>query len=201
MFSIGGDKRDRTAAKPAASRLASQLFPLRSKNASRFEVSGSQTLFSPTKKHRTKVRCFPLVEISGIEPLTFPAHTPERPLRGHDHIARGQRCTGLAFTKRKQPPFRMTVSFGGDKRDRTADLLNAIQALTKRKQPPFRMTVSFGGDKRDRTADLLNAIQALSQLSYTPICELSAPQRKKYNSRRVEKSQHFFSCFSHAGKA
>ena len=33
-------------------------------------------------------------------------------------------------TKRKQPPFRVTVSFGGDKRDRTADLLNAIERLT-----------------------------------------------------------------------
>ena len=59
--------------------------------------------------------------------------------------------------------------FGGDKRDRTADLLNAIQALSQLSYTPTtRYSVFSGGDKRDRTADLLNAIQALSQLSYTP---------------------------------
>jgi hypothetical protein len=65
----GGDKRDRTAAKPAASRLASQLLPLRSKNAPRFEVSGLQTFPYQRKNTGQTVRCFPLVEISGIEPL------------------------------------------------------------------------------------------------------------------------------------
>ena len=73
---------------------------------------------------------------------------------------------------------------GGDKRDRTADLLNAIQALSQLSYTPIfslvyrasnGSTVNLGGDKRDRTADLLNAIQALSQLSYTPIfCQHSA---------------------------
>ena len=40
------------------------------------------------------------------------------------------------FTKEKQPSFRMTVFFGGDKRDRTADLLNAIQALSQLSYTP-----------------------------------------------------------------
>ncbi|SBW01186.1 hypothetical protein KL86CLO1_11442 [uncultured Eubacteriales bacterium] len=64
---------------------------------------------------------------------------------------------------------KMSFFFGGDKRDRTADLLNAIQALSQLSYTPTsQYSVFCGGDKRDRTADLLNAIQALSQLSYTP---------------------------------
>ena len=34
---------------------------------------------------------------------------------------------GPCLYQKKQPPFQVTVSFGGDKRDRTADLLNAIE--------------------------------------------------------------------------
>ena len=59
---------------------------------------------------------------------------------------RGQRLHERSLTKRKQPPFQATVSFGGDKRDRTADLLNAIQALSQAiiSMPPF---MSNGNDK------------------------------------------------------
>ena len=52
------DKRDRTAAKPAASRLASQLLPLRSKNALRFEVSGCANYFSPDETAALSGDCF-----------------------------------------------------------------------------------------------------------------------------------------------
>ena len=79
--------------------------------------------------------------------------------------------------------------FGGDKRDRTADLSGGKRRKARRRRVLIEMqevsdvrTAGFhetktedqsprflsGGDKRDRTADLLNAIQALSQLSYTP---------------------------------
>ena len=65
---------------------------------------------------------------------------------------------------------------GGDKRDRTADLLHAMQALSQLSYTPTSGTLfssqtfgkKFGGAKRDRTADLLHAMQALSQLSYSP---------------------------------
>ena len=62
---------------------------------------------------------------------------------------------------------------GGDKRDRTADLLNAIQALSQLSYTPISL---FGGDKRNRTADLLLARQALSQLSYTPVLPSGGPE-------------------------
>jgi hypothetical protein len=65
---------------------------------------------------------------------------------------------------------------GGDKRDRTADLLHAMQALSQLSYTPTSGIIfqyqtfgkKFGGAKRDRTADLLHAMQALSQLSYSP---------------------------------
>ncbi len=100
--------------------------------------------------------------------------------------------------------FRRVNLFGGDKRDRTAELLrDAAKAafgggkLNKNIQEGQRFgeqnkkdrskscLFSSGGDKRDRTADLLNAIQALSQLSYTPKC-------KSYFSRREGACQYFF---------
>ena len=56
------------------------------------------------------------------------------------------------------------------------DMTNLI-IMKNKKSTGLQSSASFGGDKRDRTADLLNAIQALSQLSYTPICDMSAPQR------------------------
>ncbi len=71
-------------------------------------------------------------------------------------------------------------NFGGAKRDRTADLLHAMQALSQLSYSPtsvafpnfiakhFTLVKVFGGAKRDRTADLLHAMQALSQLSYSP---------------------------------
>ena len=37
----------------------------------------------------------------------------------------------VAGQKKKSASFRKRISFGGDKRDRTADLLNAIQALSQ----------------------------------------------------------------------
>ena len=70
--------------------------------------------------------------------------------------------------------------FGGAKRDRTADLLHAMQALSQLSYSPTcdftdrtLLGSEFGGAKRDRTADLLHAMQALSQLSYSPIVKLS----------------------------
>ena len=82
---------------------------------------------------------------------------------------------------------------GGDKRDRTADLLRAKQALSHLSYTPKRALVGqsglepptsrlsvvcsnqlsywpiySGGDERNRTADPLLARQVLSQLSYTP---------------------------------
>ncbi len=68
------------------------------------------------------------------------------------------------------------LKFGGAKRDRTADLLHAMQALSQLSYSPEEtlyepnlMGAGFGGAKRDRTADLLHAMQALSQLSYSPV--------------------------------
>ena len=87
--------------------------------------------------------------------------------RVHIVAAQSARKNGNGlFPFRKQT---VLIPFGGDKRDRTADLLNAIQALSQLSYTPTCYSVFLGGDKRDRTADLLNAIQALSQLSYTPI--------------------------------
>ena len=43
------------------------------------EVSGVRMAASPNKKPRTKVLGFCLVEISGIEPLTFPAVNAGKP--------------------------------------------------------------------------------------------------------------------------
>ena len=37
----------------------------------------------------------------------------------------------MVLRKRKSPERRCVQDFGGDKRDRTADLLNAIQALSQ----------------------------------------------------------------------
>src|SRR5471030_832736 len=74
----------------------------------------------------------------------------------------------------------MFCAGGGGKRDRTDDLLHAMQALSqlsytppgrRNQQLPPRHFYHFctdGGGKRDRTDDLLHAMQALSQLSYTP---------------------------------
>ena len=79
-----------------------------------------------------------MVEISGIEPLTFPAVNAGKPPSAD--MIEMQEVSGFQqiHTKRKQPSFRMTVSFGGDKRDRTADLLNAIQALSQLSYTPMR---------------------------------------------------------------
>ena len=84
-------------------------------------------------------------------------------------------------THKKNPRLLTRVyNFGGAKRDRTADLLHAMQALSQLSYSPtcdftYRTLLGseFGGAKRDRTADLLHAMQALSQLSYSPIVKLS----------------------------
>ena len=60
-------------------------------------------------KRKTPTFRLELVELSGIEPLLFVCLKDSR--------------------KRKEPTFQSTL--GGDKRDRTADLLNAIQALSR----------------------------------------------------------------------
>ena len=58
-----------------------------------------------------------------------------------------------------------TGIYGGAKRDRTVDLLHAMQALS---QLSYNPTLFTGGGIRDRTVDPLLAKQMLSQLSYTP---------------------------------
>ena len=96
--------------------------------------------------------------------------------------------------KRKQPPFQVTVSFGGDKRDRTADLSGGKRRKARRrrvliemqevsgvqtcrfhqmKKAAFRLPRSFGGDKRDRTADLLNAIERLATFDGEKVREIA----------------------------
>ncbi len=78
--------------------------------------------------------------------------------------------------KTKTPAEARVLNFGGAKRDRTADLLHAMQALSQLSYSPTGLLyepnplgAEFGGAKRDRTADLLHAMQALSQLSYSPV--------------------------------
>ena len=78
--------------------------------------------------------------------------------------------------KSKNPRRSEGSNFGGAKRDRTADLLHAMQALSQLSYSPTGplyepnpLGAEFGGAKRDRTADLLHAMQALSQLSYSPV--------------------------------
>ena len=64
-----------------------------------------------------------------------------------------------------------TGIYGGAKRDRTVDLLHAMQALSQLSYNPkkiYQLSECHGGAKRDRTVDLLHAMQALSQLSYNP---------------------------------
>ncbi|GAJ66430.1 hypothetical protein MA13_contig00002-0129 [Edwardsiella piscicida] len=85
--------------------------------------------------------------------------------------------------------YRPPGKFGGAKRDRTADLLHAMQALSQLSYSPTFVAVpkpcvpyplsleKSGGAKRDRTADLLHAMQALSQLSYSPVHTASSRER------------------------
>ena len=69
---------------------------------------------------------------------------------------------------------RRAAQIGGARRDRTADLLRARQALAisddwrQRTEDRNKLPRLSGGARRDRTADLLRARQALSQLSYSP---------------------------------
>ena len=50
---------------------------------------------------------------------------------------------------KKEPPAKtsqvalLLIKFGGDKRDRTADLLNAIQALSQLSYAPNRLTIGI----------------------------------------------------------
>ena len=72
----------------------------------------------------------PLVEISGIEPLTFPAVNAGKPPAAA--MIKMQEVSGVRtahFTKQKTEDFCPRLLFGGDKRDRTADLLNSIERL------------------------------------------------------------------------
>ena len=84
--------------------------------------------------------------------------------------------------------------FGGDKRDRTADLSGGKRRKARRrrvliemqevsgvqtcrfhqmKKAAFRLPRSFGGDKRDRTADLLNAIERLATFYSRKVHEIA----------------------------
>ena len=80
-------------------------------------------------------------------------------------------CTHLCFHQTKKTAFRLSHSFGGDKRDRTADLLNAIQALSQLSYTPMRFTIRFcaGGlspaSKMDNTRNDCKC-QALFQISF-----------------------------------
>jgi len=67
-----------------------------------------------------------LVEISGIEPLTFPAIDAGKPPKAD--LIEIQEVSGVRTNPRQRKKTGMKPVFfvGGDKRDRTADLLNAI---------------------------------------------------------------------------
>ena len=75
-----------------------------------------------------------LVEISGIEPLTFPAIDAGKPPKAD--LIEIQEVSGVQTNPRQRKKTGMKPVFfvGGDKRDRTADLLNAIysEMVTKR---------------------------------------------------------------------
>jgi hypothetical protein len=62
------------------------------------------------------------VELSGIEPLTFPKYI------------------GTLSCKKKGT--KIFVPFSGAKRDRTADLLNAIQALSQLSYSPIKYNIN-----------------------------------------------------------
>jgi hypothetical protein len=76
-----------------------------------------------------------------------------------------QHCS-FQLSKNKEPlqygPFR------GAKRDRTANLLVANQALSSTNQRLARLRLLTSGAEGDRTPDLVVANHALSQLSYSP---------------------------------
>ena len=72
-----------------------------------------------------------MVEISGIEPLTC------RALRARIFfIMQEVRRFVFCIKKKRQVQF-LPFLRGGDKRDRTADLLNAIQALSQLSYTPI----------------------------------------------------------------
>ena len=73
------------------------------------------------------------------------------------------------FHQMKKAAFRLPHSFGGDKRDRTADLLNAIQALSQAiiSMPPF---MSNGNDKdRNSHATISMVFKNCSMLIFSVI--------------------------------
>ncbi len=96
----------------------------------------------------------------------------------------------LIAMQKQKPHYRddNAVFHGGDDRDRTDYLLNAIQALSQMSYAPICIIFSFlagfihllnicdvqlplcGFIPLRVSRDLLNAIQALSQVSYAPIC-------------------------------
>ena len=70
---------------------------------------------------------FSLVEISGMRPAGAEADPRAAPRHRRSHCHR--------HAKKEQP--KGCSIFGGDKRDRTADLLNAIQALSQLSYTPM----------------------------------------------------------------
>ena len=92
-------------------------------NRKRPGTSSSVFLFGGDKRDRTA---------GGVGRFASAAAVP---LTGY-FIARGQRFS-LSFRQSKKHTRRCVFCFGGDKRDRTADLLNAIQALSQLSYTPI----------------------------------------------------------------
>ena len=85
---------------------------------------------------------------------------------------------------------------GGDKRDRTADLLNAIQALSQLSYTPMVVEpLTFLGFRVIQLPCCAGHFtdRAYSQLSHTPPNTTRFPQRKRNHSRFCGICQHFFS--------
>ncbi len=65
-------------------------------------------------------------------------------IRRRNRASPGRLIPNLSSAKTKRTSFRMSFCFGGDKRDRTADLLNAIQALSQLSYTPICSCVPLG---------------------------------------------------------
>ena len=134
------------------------------------------------------------MEISGIEPLTFPAVNAGKPPKAD--LIEMQEVSGVrtCSQQRKKTGTKPVFFVGGDKRDRTADLSGGKRRKARRrrvliemqevsgvqtcrfhqmKKAAFRLPRSFGGDKRDRTADLLNAIERLATFDGEKVREIA----------------------------
>ena len=91
--------------------------------------------------------------------------------------------------KRKSTDFSVSAFFGGDKRDRTADLLNAIQALSQLSYTPEYFALSLSArDILPETSGFVNTILKIFCFFLEPgrwPLEEAAPGRRGGPPRRV----------------